>query len=170
MIYWKEKVDSFWCSMLPKIPIISRYSSNKSHWPINFSQKSQWEHMSISPKSAARRLERLPCLKYVTIVTETRLSAQNGISQEDVFNVWSSCFRVLLGGFHWKFWSNFFIWPRIKIECLWFFCNFFCNVISWLWFVNTVPFHIQSWNTWTELFNLDWDKIHNNIWRSGWYY
>ncbi len=105
----------------------------------------------------------------VTIATETRLSAQNDISQEEVFNVWSAHFRVLRGGFHWKLWSIFFIRPRIEIERLRFFCNFFCGVISWLWFVNMVPFHIRSWNKWTELFNLDRDKIHNDGWRSGWY-
>ncbi len=36
----------------------------------------------------------------VTIDTETRLSIQNYISQEEVFNASSSCFHVLLGGFH----------------------------------------------------------------------
>ncbi len=39
--------------------------------------------------------------KIVTIIAkETRLSTQNDISQEEVFNVRSSRFRVLLGGFH----------------------------------------------------------------------
>ncbi len=71
--------------------------------------------------------------------------------------------------FHWKLWSICFIRPRIKIECLRFFCNFFCGVISWLWFINMVPFHVRSWNKWTELFNLDRDKIHNNGWWRNWY-
>ncbi len=79
---------------------------------------------------------------FVTIATETRISAQNAISQE-VFNV-RSRFCILLGGFHWKLWSIFFIRPRIEIELLRFFCNFFCGVISWLWFVNMVPFHVRS--------------------------
>ncbi len=107
---------------------------------------------------------------YVTTATETCPSAQNDISQEEVFNVQSSHFHVLLGGFHWKLWSIFFIRLRIEIECLRFFCNFFCGVISWLWFINMVLFHVQSWNKWTELFNLDGDKIHTTGWKSGWYW
>ncbi len=52
-------------------------------------------------------------------------------------------------------WSIFFIRPRIEIERLRFFCNFFCDVISWLWFVNMAPFHVQSRNKWTDLFISD---------------
>ncbi len=38
---------------------------------------------------------------FVTIATETpRLSTQNDISQEEVFNVRSACFCTLLDGFH----------------------------------------------------------------------
>ncbi len=61
---------------------------------------------------------------WLRIVKETRLSAQNDISQEEVFNVSSARFCVLLGGFHWKLWSIFFIWPRIENEHLRFFVIF----------------------------------------------
>ncbi len=69
------------------------------------------------------------------------------------------------------------------------FAILFRGVTRWLlWFVNTVPFHAHncsfivfgtkivftliidwSWNKWTELFDLERDKIHNDGWRSGWY-
>ncbi len=44
----------------------------------------------------------------VTIATEMGLSPRNVISQQ-VFNVWSSRSRILLGGFHWKLGSISFI-------------------------------------------------------------
>ncbi len=90
---------------------------------------------------------------YVTIATETHHNTQNDISQEQVFIVWATRFHILQGGLHWKLCSVFFIRWRIEIEWLWFFCNFFCGVISCLWFINTVPFHVQSWNKWMELFS-----------------
>ncbi len=110
-------------------------------------------------------IKKFHLLIYVTIAKETRLSAQNDISQEEVFDVWSARFRILPGGFHWKLWSIFFIRLRIENDRL----RFFCGVLSWLWFVNMVPFHIRSWNKWTELFNLGRDKMQKDGWRSGWY-
>ncbi len=44
--------------------IISTTCSNKSCSALNFEQKSQGTRMSISPRSGARGLERLPSLKY----------------------------------------------------------------------------------------------------------
>ncbi len=35
---------------------------------LNFIQKSQWAHMSISPKCGARELERLICIKYYIVL------------------------------------------------------------------------------------------------------
>ncbi len=51
-----------------KIPIILKNNSNKYRSELNFLQKSQWAHMSISPRSEARRLERLPYLKYYSVL------------------------------------------------------------------------------------------------------
>ncbi len=62
--------------------------------------------------------------KYVTIAIETHLRTQNIISQQEVFNVWSSRSRVLLGGFHWELMSISFIRLRIEMEFVWFFCSF----------------------------------------------
>ncbi len=46
-ILLKGKVDSLSGGMLPKIRIISKNSSNKSLWALNFLQKSQKAHMCI---------------------------------------------------------------------------------------------------------------------------
>ncbi len=40
--------------MLPKIRIISKNASSKSYWALNFALKSQWAHISIFSRSAAR--------------------------------------------------------------------------------------------------------------------
>ncbi len=64
ILYWIGKVDSLSGWMLPKLPIISKNCSNKS-WKLNFVQKSQWAHMSISLRSGAMMLERLSSLKYL---------------------------------------------------------------------------------------------------------
>ncbi len=58
---------------------------------------------------------------HVTIAKETHFSAQNDISQEEVFNVWSARFHVLRNGFRWKLWSIFFIRPESKMNA----CDFF---------------------------------------------
>ncbi len=106
---------------------------------------------------------------YMTIATGTRFSAQNEIHRTRF-----SMFDRLVFTFYWAdsiencgvFFS--YDWD-LKLNACNFFCNFFCGVISWSWFVNMVLFHIWSWNKWTELFNLDGDKIHDNGWRSGGY-
>ncbi len=65
-------------SMLPKIPIISKSDSNKSCWELlHFLQKTQWTHISISPRSRDRRLQCLPCLKhYYVLKRESRLTLE----------------------------------------------------------------------------------------------
>ncbi len=40
--------------MLRKLPIISNNASNKSCWKLNFLEKTQWAHMSMSPRSGTR--------------------------------------------------------------------------------------------------------------------
>ncbi len=64
MLYQNGKVDSLQDSTLPKIHIITKSCSNNSCSGLNFVQKSQWMHMSISPRSGARGPERLICYKY----------------------------------------------------------------------------------------------------------
>ncbi len=58
LLYIKNSDDSFLGWMLSKIRIIPKKASNKSFSTSNFEQKSLWEHMSISPWSGARELER----------------------------------------------------------------------------------------------------------------
>ncbi len=53
-IYWNGKVDSLSGWMMSKLPIILKNCSNKSCWELNFIQKSQRAHMSISPRSGAK--------------------------------------------------------------------------------------------------------------------
>ncbi len=80
------------------------------------------------------------------ILPEKHVLALNVISQPEVFNVWLSHSRVLLGRFHWKLGSISFIQPRIKIECVWFFCNLFCGITRRsLWFVNMMLFHSRNY-------------------------
>ncbi len=49
--------------MLPKLRITSKKASNSCCLELNFVQKSQRVHMSISPQSGAKGLERLIWLK-----------------------------------------------------------------------------------------------------------
>ncbi len=53
-MYCKRKVDSFYGSMLLKIPIILKNVLNKSCCELNFLQEPQWTHISISPGSGAK--------------------------------------------------------------------------------------------------------------------
>ncbi len=53
--YKNGKVESLYCSTLPKIHIKSKISSNKRCSELNFVQKSQWMRMSISPRSMELR-------------------------------------------------------------------------------------------------------------------
>ncbi len=62
------KIDSFQSSMLPKIPIILKIASNKNCSKLNFLKKPQWMHIFISPRSGARGLQTLPCLKYYNVL------------------------------------------------------------------------------------------------------
>ncbi len=52
---------------LQKLSLISKTCSNKSCSELNFVQKSQRVHMSISVRSGARGLERLPSFKYYNV-------------------------------------------------------------------------------------------------------
>ncbi len=42
--------------------IISKNASNKSYSELNFPQKTQWAHFSISPRNGARELQRFTFL------------------------------------------------------------------------------------------------------------
>ncbi len=59
ILRWNGKADSLLGWSLPKLPIISINCSNKSCWELNFVQKSQWTHTSISAREGARALEKL---------------------------------------------------------------------------------------------------------------
>ncbi len=63
-----EKVDSLRGWMLQKIPIISKNSSNKNCSELNFLQKTQWTHVSISSRNEATGFQRLPLLKYYHVL------------------------------------------------------------------------------------------------------
>ncbi len=54
IIYWNEKVDSLQSWTLQKIPIISKNVLNKNCLELNFLQKTQRLHMSISLRSGGR--------------------------------------------------------------------------------------------------------------------
>ncbi len=51
-----------------KILIISKNTSNKNCSELNFLQKSQWTHNTISLSSVAEGLQKLPFLKYYNIL------------------------------------------------------------------------------------------------------
>ncbi len=68
IMYWNGKVDSLQGSMLPKISVTSKNTSNKSYWALNFVQKSRWLHKSVSLKSRARGSQRLICFKYYMVL------------------------------------------------------------------------------------------------------
>ncbi len=59
--------------MLPTLPIIWNNCLNKSCWGLNFIQKSQWMHKSISPKSGARGLESYVSNTYYIVLKWERL-------------------------------------------------------------------------------------------------
>ncbi len=67
-MHWNGKVGSLLEWTLQKIPIISKNSSNKNCSKINFLQTTHWTHISISPRSGARGLQRLPFLKYYYVL------------------------------------------------------------------------------------------------------
>ncbi len=52
----------------PKLPIISKNVSNRSCRKLNFVQKTQCTHMSISPGSGAREHQRWPYFKYYSVL------------------------------------------------------------------------------------------------------
>ncbi len=54
IIYKNEKADSIWGSTLPKIRVIPKNGLSKSYWALNSVQKTQWAHMSVSPRGGAR--------------------------------------------------------------------------------------------------------------------
>ncbi len=68
IMHWNGNVDSLYSSALPKIQIIRKNALNKICWKLNFLQKTQWAHMSISCRSKARGLLRLPCLKQYNVL------------------------------------------------------------------------------------------------------
>ncbi len=59
----KWKIHLVWGSTLPKIRITSKKALSKSCLKFNFVQKRLQAHMSISPWSGARGLERFASLK-----------------------------------------------------------------------------------------------------------
>ncbi len=72
ILYWNwESIFTFW---LLKLPIISKNWSNKSCWELNFVQKSQWAHMSVSSRSWTKGLERLPSLKYYNVLKQEKIT------------------------------------------------------------------------------------------------
>ncbi len=93
IVHWDEKIDSLQCSMLSKIPIISKNALNRSCSALNFLQKSQWTYMSISHRSAAMELHRFICLKYCNLVKwESPFQSQN-IWNTSIFRAPSSTCR-----------------------------------------------------------------------------
>ncbi len=52
---------------LPKLPILWKNTSNKNCSQLNFLLISQWTHMSISPRSGVRGLQRLRSLNRFTL-------------------------------------------------------------------------------------------------------
>ncbi len=63
LLYWNGKLDSVWGSPLPKIGIIRENVSNKSCWALNSKEKSPLAHVSISPQSGARWLEKIDLIE-----------------------------------------------------------------------------------------------------------
>ncbi len=63
-VKWKNLLHS---QTLQKLPSISKNASNKSCWALNFIQKNQWTHMSISLWSGDRELQRQSCLTYYNV-------------------------------------------------------------------------------------------------------
>ncbi len=68
IFYWNRKIDWLKGSTMPKITIIWKKAWSESCRKFNFLQKTQWEHMSVSPHSGARELQRLLRLKYYNVV------------------------------------------------------------------------------------------------------
>ncbi len=62
IMYRNVNLGSLYGSALLKIRI-SKKASNKSCLELNFVQKSSWAHISISPRSGDRGLQRSVCLK-----------------------------------------------------------------------------------------------------------
>ncbi len=62
--------------MLQKILIISKNASNNNYSELNFLQKTQWMHMSISPKSGAPKIAIFEILKYTGIGKEVHCGAE----------------------------------------------------------------------------------------------
>ncbi len=67
IMYKNNKLYSLQGWMLLKIPILWKKGSSKSFLELNSLQKSHRVHMSISPRSGARLLERLMWLKYYNV-------------------------------------------------------------------------------------------------------
>ncbi len=57
----------------------TKKASNKSFSELNFAQKSPQAHMSITPQSGARGLERLMLLKYI-IVLKLKITLNLGLN------------------------------------------------------------------------------------------
>ncbi len=67
--------------MLPKILITSKKASNKSCLELNFIQKNQRAHISVSPQSGARGCEGLIQLKYY-IVLKRQITFNLGLNTD----------------------------------------------------------------------------------------
>ncbi len=62
--------------------IVSKNASNKNCLELNFLHKTQWNHMSLSSRSGARGLERLPWLKYYNVMKwESRFTLRLNTAQ-----------------------------------------------------------------------------------------
>ncbi len=67
IMYRNGKLDSLQGSMLSKILFILKNALNKSCWELNFLEKIQRAHASISPRSGSGGLQRWKCLKYYNV-------------------------------------------------------------------------------------------------------
>ncbi len=91
ILYWKEKLVSLSGWTLPKLPIISKNCTNKSYWELNFIQKSQRAHVSISCRSGVKELERLLSLKCNVLKCESRFTL--GLNNAKNMHYVKKCFK-----------------------------------------------------------------------------
>ncbi len=74
-MHWNGKVDSFHGWTLQKIPKISKNASNGNCAELNFLQKTQWTHISISPRTGARASKDCHFLNIINVLEwESRLT------------------------------------------------------------------------------------------------
>ncbi len=68
---------------------------NKSHCELNFLLEAQWKHMSISPRSRVRGLQRLPCFKYYAVLKwKSRFTlGSSKLDDAKITNYIKKCFK-----------------------------------------------------------------------------